>query len=615
MTSIQDTSRPRKAMIVGLDGASPELAARYIRQGRLPNLERLMRSGFAAPALPTIPTATSINWTTIATGAWPGTHGIVDMDIHLPGKGHPTSAVSGFDTRLCQAEYLWNAVERGGKLPVLLRYTCSWPPTVTRGIQVDGDGKPWTQTNPNLIAPETAYASGDVSGAVRLTLRPAEGWEDLPGDEEALEAELVIPAFGTPDGKTIDWPDCPYPHMVPVDSGVRFHLLLRRGPSGGYETLTLSRAKQLGTTLGILRPGEWSAVAYETFESRHGRRRGAVWFKLLRLSGDGEVLLFAPEVFPCDGVFTVPESLAAELTAAAGPYLDEPGHVAHYRHRWAEEDLYFELLEYQADWFVKAAEYLSSRYPWDLFMMQAHGIDWSMHVFTGYHGKVVEPYPNLWDLVGRNFEIYDRMIGRLMAVADEDTVVVVVSDHGAIEKSARPDTVATPLLEAGLLAREPSGRVDWSRTKACPGHSGIWVNLEGRDPGGIVAPGAEYEQVRDAVIAALYDFRDAATGKRKVALALRREDARVIGLYGERVPDVVCVLNPEFGGNHGELPTAALGGASLNSLFVMAGPGVKRGASGKPFWLVDVAPTVAHLIGAPRPRDAEGRVLHEALDE
>jgi predicted AlkP superfamily phosphohydrolase/phosphomutase len=604
----------KRVMIIGLDGASIDLTDKYIREGRLPNIARLMERGYSAPGLPVLPTATTINWTTIATGAWPATHGIVDMEVHLPGQGHPTETVTGFDTRLCQAEYLWNAVERGGKLPLLVRYTCSWPPTVTTGIQVDGDGKSWTQTNPSLLCPTMAYASGDVRWAVRLELRPAEGWQGLP-EEEALEAVLVVPSFAHPsEGEPSPlWPDWPYRHLPPMDSGGHFYLLLRRGPGGGYETATLCRQKDLGTAFGVLRPGEWSDVAYQVFDSRHGRRMGGIWFKLVALSPDGrEVTLFAPEVFPCDGLFTRPESLAAELTRSAGPYLDEPGHVGHCFRGWVQEDTYLGLLEYQAQWFTKAAEYLFARNDWHLFMMQAHGLDWSMHVFTGHHGIVVEPYPDPLEWVGKNFEIYDRMVGRLVEMADEDTVVMVVADHGAI--TSNPNIEARNLLEdAGLLARTPQGEIDWSRTQAVLTHGGVWVNLAGRDPGGIVQPGAEYERVRDRVVALLYDIHDPATGKRKIDLAVRREEARIGGLDGERVPDVVLVPNPEFGGNHGELPTVHWGESSLRSLFIMAGPGVKRGVRGRSFWLVDIAPTAAYLIGAPRPRQADGAVLFGGL--
>jgi predicted AlkP superfamily phosphohydrolase/phosphomutase len=619
-----------RAIIIGLDGATPEMTQVYIEQGRLPNLKKLIETGYMAPAMPTIPTATSINWTTIATGAWPGTHGIVGMEVHLPGTPLDAS-VTGFDTRLCNAEYLWNAVERGGKKPCLVRYTCSWPPTVTSGIQVDGDGKSWTQTNPSLAAPEVAYTTRDHDTAIRIDIGPATGWEGLPQGEQALEAEIRIPAFGA-EGATPDssiWPNCPLHGMVPQDSGVRLHLLARQG-GAGYETVTICRSKRLTDAVDTVRVGEWSKPTYETVASRHGTRPGGVWFKLMSLAPDGsEMTLFQPEVFPADGLFTRPESLAAELTEVCGPYVDEPGHAAHCFRGWCDEETYFELLEYQAQWFTKACAHLLDTYDWDLFMTQVHGLDWSMHVFTGHHGIVVDPYPDLWDLMGRNYEIYDRMIGRFVAMADDDTLVVVVSDHGVIDTQV--DFNPSQLLldaghqvrrsvdgtfvqgQPGLQVHSVLGDIDWSQTKAYASHGEVWVNLKGRDPEGIVAP-EDYKQVVDAIIAALYDARDAITGQRKVSLALTREDARAIGLHGERVGDVVYTINPEFGGNHGELPNVHYGKSSLNALLVLNGPGVKRGYHGKHVWLTDVAPTVAWLLGAPRPRDAEGRVLFEGLE-
>jgi predicted AlkP superfamily phosphohydrolase/phosphomutase len=620
-----------KAIIIGLDAATPEMTRMYIEEGRLPNLKRLIETGYTAPALPTIPTATSINWTTIATGAWPGTHGIVGMEVHLPGTPLDET-VTGFDTRLCNAEYLWNAAERGGKKPCLMRYTCSWPPTVTSGIQVDGDGKSWTQTNPSLAAPEVAYTTRDHATAVKLVLQPEAGWRGLPKGEQALEAEIRIPAFGA-EGDAPDptiWPNCPLRHMVPRDSGVRLHLLVRRG-NAGYETVTICRSKDLDDAVDTLRVGQWSKPTYEMISSRHGRRPGGVWFKLMSLAADGsEMTLFQPEIFPADGVFTRPESLAAELTESCGPYLDEPGHVGHCFHGWCDEETYFELLDYQAQWFTKAAAHLLKKHDWDLFMTQVHGLDWSMHVFTGHHGIVVDPYPDLWELMGRNYEIYDRMIGRFMEMADEETLIVVVSDHGTID--ANIDFNPTQLLlDAGLQVRksvqgtfvqgQPGlqvhsllGEINWTQTKAYTSHGEVWVNLQGRDPNGIVEP-EDYKQVVNEIIAALHDDRDPKTGQRKVSLALTREDARAIGLYGERVGDVVYTINPEFGGNHGELPNVHYGKSSLNSLLVLNGPGIKKGYRGKHVWLTDVAPTVAWLLGIPRPRDAEGRVLFEGLDK
>ena len=106
----------------------------------------------------------------------------------------------------------------------------------------------------------------------------------------------------------------------------------------------------------------------------------------------------------------------------------------------------------------------------------------------------------------------DGLIGRLLEHADDETLVLVVSDHGAkrLDGGIR---VNEWLRREGLLAlqAEPNGvclphevGIDWSRTTAW-GDGGyyarIFLNVEGREPEGVVAP-ADYEAVRDDLVAA-----------------------------------------------------------------------------------------------------------------
>ena len=78
--------KPKKVCVIGLDAALPTSILKYVEQGVLPNLERLIKNGVMAEnGLVPYPTITPPNWTTIATGAWPGTHGITDFNVHEPG--------------------------------------------------------------------------------------------------------------------------------------------------------------------------------------------------------------------------------------------------------------------------------------------------------------------------------------------------------------------------------------------------------------------------------------------------------------------------------------------------------------------------------------------------
>jgi len=69
-----------KALLIGLDCAVPGRWRKYAEAGLLPVGQRLLADGcLAAECLPAMPTLTTTNWATIATGAWPGTHGITGL--------------------------------------------------------------------------------------------------------------------------------------------------------------------------------------------------------------------------------------------------------------------------------------------------------------------------------------------------------------------------------------------------------------------------------------------------------------------------------------------------------------------------------------------------------
>jgi len=65
--------------------------------------------------------------------------------------------------------------------------------------------------------------------------------------------------------------------------------------------------------------------------------------------------------------------------------------------------------------------------------------------------------------------------------------------------------------------------------------------------------GEDFEKVRDEIIKTFYEYTDNKTGKKPVLFALKRENARVIGLHGDRIGDVIFALSPEFGEQHGPL--------------------------------------------------------------
>ncbi|MBI3979809.1 MAG: alkaline phosphatase family protein [Chloroflexi bacterium] len=212
----------------------------------------------------------------------------------------------------------------------------------------------------------------------------------------------------------------------------------------------------------------------------------------------------------------------------------------------------------------------------------------------------------------------DGALGELVQSAGEGSLVVVASTHG-LKPPGRPFQVSELLERAGLLAYlpGPDRKVDWARTKVAPvGTAHLFVNLQGRDPQGIVAP-EEYAQVVDRTIDVLLQCVDQESGLGPVRVALKREDARVLGVWGDRAGDVVYVLDPRFGGQYGPfLTTARAGDGDLKGMLVMAGPGLKKGeVVRRPLWPADLVPTLCYVAEIEEPRECEGAVIYQALEE
>ncbi|MGH9539409.1 MAG: alkaline phosphatase family protein, partial [Terriglobales bacterium] len=69
----------KRVVIVGFDGMDPELANRFMAEGRLPNLAGLRDQGTFRPLRTTFPAISPVAWSTFQTGVNPGKHNIYDF--------------------------------------------------------------------------------------------------------------------------------------------------------------------------------------------------------------------------------------------------------------------------------------------------------------------------------------------------------------------------------------------------------------------------------------------------------------------------------------------------------------------------------------------------------
>jgi predicted AlkP superfamily phosphohydrolase/phosphomutase len=167
--------------------------------------------------------------------------------------------------------------------------------------------------------------------------------------------------------------------------------------------------------------------------------------------------------------------------------------------------------------------------------------------------------------------------------------------------------------------------IDWSRTQAYSlGNVGqIYLNVKGREPKGCVEPGTDYELVREAIIARLRALTDPATGEPVVETIYRREEL-YHGDFLEKAPDIVFLPTRleyfgfgeyEFGSHKIIEPMrrGISGTHRMNGIFMAYGAGVRPGTVVENASLIDLAPTLLHLMGEAIPPHMDGRVLGEAL--
>ncbi len=622
-----------KVMLLGLDALSPVLMHRLIEEGVMPNLASLIEEGVYGEALAPVPGLTHPNWVSIATGAFPSTHGVTCHTVHYPGESLDI-VHNAYTSEFCKAEFLWNTAEKVGKRSILMKYLCSWPPTIKDGIQVGGHGNPEGPSGP-MISLSGSFSTDPTHGR-RIELRTCAGWNNLPTD--IMDPKEGLLKFSPKHGE--------------VD---QLRILVARRNSDTYNTLIVSRDKDLATKLCEIYTGEWSDWIKVGVTGWTETDEGAVRFKLQELSPDGEFIrLFCTGIQPLSG-FTYPESIAEELLQSIGPFYDAQ--------TVSEDDpeTRQQAIAYQADWIAEATTYLMNKYSWDLYFLQWWWTDITGHSYL----HLVDPIePNYdkeigeknWEYLKKEFEICDKMLGKLFRNADEDTAIFVISDHGML--NGRTVLINSALRNAGLitLKQDAEGRpvVDWSKTQAFAQRSVyIYVNLKGRDPDGTVEPGEEYERVRAKVMEVLYNIREPDTGRRAVSLALKREEAGILGVHNnESVGDIVYVMAEGFGNMfafeadeiygrdykgfgstadwrltedifvgdtwalHGsQIPGLTYGLSSEKAIFIMKGPGIKKGYTlSSPIWIIDAAPTIATFIDIPVPAQAEGRTIYEAFE-
>jgi predicted AlkP superfamily phosphohydrolase/phosphomutase len=323
--------------------------------------------------------------------------------------------------------------------------------------------------------------------------------------------------------------------------------------------------------------------------------------------------------------YTYPPLLRREVEQVVGEYMFDTKDFRTERKDWLLEQIY-EMTNRR----FALAEHLLATKPWELFVMVEMGPDRMHHGFW----KDMDPEHRKHEAGGRFSEAIldyhkhlDALIGRLLAHADDETAILVVSDHGA-KRMDGGIRVNEWLRREGLLttAREPSGRerladvgVDWPRTTAWGegGYYGrIFINVRGREPEGLVEPDG-YERVRDDLarrLAAIPDengdpIQTVVYKPEQVYPDVRGVPPDLIVHFGDLFWRAVGTVGGDEGVHTFENDTGPDdANHAQDGLLIMVAPGVQPGER-EGMHLLDVAPTVLELLGLPVPKKMRGTSL------
>ncbi len=245
---------------------------------------------------------------------------------------------------------------------------------------------------------------------------------------------------------------------------------------------------------------------------------------ILSRAGKKIVLLGVPQTYPPTPVngcvvsgflapstesnYTYPVPLKDEIEEVSNGYIID---VENFRTN-DKEALLGRIYEKTEKLFT-VAKHLIKNKPWDFFMLVEMGIDRIHHGFWSYIDPTHHKYEagNPFENSIKDYYKYcDKEIGKLIALAPDDTIVMVVSDHGATKMDGGICFNEWLIKEGYLTLKEyPSEptriadlEIDWSKTMAWGegGYYGrLFMNVKGREPEGIVAP-EDYEKVRSELI-------------------------------------------------------------------------------------------------------------------
>ncbi|MCP4658168.1 MAG: hypothetical protein GY856_22380 [bacterium] len=521
----------QRVIVLGFDGMDHELTEQLMAAGRMPNFTRLARRGSFSPLGTSVPPLSPVAWSNFITGMDAGGHGIFDFMHCDPQTMEPYLATSrlsaaeairlgkwqiprgGEAELLRRGQAFWEVLERHGVETTIIRIPANFPPTGSASREISGMG------TPDLLGTYGTFSfyTSDIY-ASRREVTGGEIYEAWPEDG-VVEAAL----YG---------PDNPFlVERERVSTDFRVYL----DPGEPIAKLVVGDEERI---LGV---GEWTdwvpiEFAFNPLNTVHAMAR----FYLRQLDPEFELYVTPLNWDPKyqELPISTPDSYAAELAAVTGRFYSQgmPEDTKAYTEGIFSPEDFLVQASIAGGEIIEQYKYVLGEFEEGLLFYYFGNPDLVSHVMwrprdpdhPAYDPELDAPFAGVIEKV---YEQMDEVVGHTLGRIDDQTLLVVMSDHG-FTSWRRAFHLNSWLRDHGYLAvsnphlRQDHGlysNVDWSRTRAYAcGLNGLYVNLRGREREGIVEPDQREALIRE-IGEKLIETIDPRTGRPAVTRVYPRQ--------------------------------------------------------------------------------------------
>lgn len=586
-SQISAVQSENKLVLLGIDGLDPNIVEYLVRDNRLPNIQRMMKTGTYEHLKTSCPPQSPVAWSDFIVGGDPGNHGIFDFIHRNPGNYMPLMSTSeardpenilkigryriplsqGSVELFRRGKPFWQYLEEAGIYCTIFKLPSNFPPVeMKHGLAFSGMGTPdllGTSGTFYLFSDKDFHIDEDIAGGevfvidienhhikTEIVGPPntliAEPDPNNPGRERHPELKIPMDIYLDPvediieiniqesnfllkKGQFSDWVELRFdviPHVQSVSAIVKFYLIEKKPDFKLY--MSPMNLNPADSALPIASPASFGKKIVEEFG----------YFYTQNMPEDTKA--YSNKVFNTEDYIRQADMVFEENINLYRYFLDnfKEGFLFYY---FSTLDQNSHMLWQLADVRHPAhiAEY-SEKYGFYIDTLEGEEIPY----FLDYDKReVFSGHPYL-------FEIYERIdeeIGYALDTICDNTTLLIISDHG-FAPYYRSVNLNTLLYDNGYITLIDESRqgidpffrnVNWRRTQAYAiGLNGLYINLRGRERDGTVRGGAEYDRILREIKDLLLEATDPATGDKIISNVYITKDV-YSGRYKDMAPDII----------------------------------------------------------------------------